>query len=179
MRTWSVSGTAFALCTRSSSLSMSTSTSMGDQSTGWTGLLLWVEGSAWAAAGVQLGEARRDFGRHELLHIPAEGGNLLHAARGHEAELRARHHVHGLDVRRERPVQMVHLELPLEVRNCAEALHHRRRAPAAGEVDDQLGKHVHLHVAVLVQGVAEELDAFLDGEHGPLVVGVADDADDN
>src|SRR5215212_8973267 len=32
MRTWSVSGTAFALCTRSSSLSMRTSTSMNPRS---------------------------------------------------------------------------------------------------------------------------------------------------
>src|SRR5260221_1347123 len=31
MRTWSVRGTAFALCTRSSSLSIRTSTSMGDK----------------------------------------------------------------------------------------------------------------------------------------------------
>ncbi len=53
------------------------------------------------------------------------------------------------------------------------------RAPAAGEVDDQLGEDVHLDVAVLVQGVAEELDALLDGEHRPLVVRVADDADDD
>src|SRR4051812_30533710 len=125
MRTWSVSGTAFALCTRSSSLSMSTRTSMGIQSTAWTGLLLRVDGSAGPASGIELGEACGDVGRDELLHVSPERGDLLHPARGDEAELRAGHDVHGLDVRGKRAVQVVHLELPFEVRDRAQALHHR------------------------------------------------------
>ena len=119
------------------------------------------------------------LGGTNSVHVSAERGDLLHAARGDEAELRARHHVDGLDVGRERAVQVVHLELPLEVGDHAQPLHHRLRAPAAGEVDDELGEDVHLDVAVLVERVAEELDALLDGEHRPLVVRVADDADDD
>src|SRR6266508_2585229 len=110
MRTWSVSGTAFALCTRSSSLSIRTRTSMRRQCTAWGGLLLGVDGSSRASPRVQLGEAAGDGGGDELLDVAAEGGDLLHAARGDEAVLRARHHVDGLDLGPERPVQVVHLE---------------------------------------------------------------------
>ena len=93
--------------------------------------------------------------------------------------LRARHQVHGLDVRRELPVQVVHLELPLEVGDRAQALHHRPRAPAAGELDHELGEDLDLDVRVLAQGVLEELDALLDREERLLVPRLADDADDD
>ena len=57
---------------------------------------------------------------------------------------------------RERAVQLVHLELPLEVGDHAEALHHRRRAPAAGEVDDELGEDVDLDVVAAGERLLEE-----------------------
>src|SRR4029078_4665969 len=110
MRTWSVSGTAFALWTRSSSLSMRTSTptSAASYSCGPT----WPRASF---AGI-LGRARppvreehleplRDRSRHELRDVAAERGDLLHATRRDEAHLWARHHVHGLDVRGELAIE--------------------------------------------------------------------------
>src|SRR5919204_6810756 len=153
MRTWSVRGTAFALCTRSSSLSMRTSTSMSRRI-----LLLRADGSAGPTAREELGEATRDGLGDELVHLAAERGDLLHAARRHEAVLRAGHDVDGLDVRREGPVQVVHLELPLEVRDHAQALHHRPGAPAPRELDDELREDVDLDVRRLREGTAQELD---------------------
>src|SRR3954470_23062241 len=111
MRTWSVSGTAFALCTRSSSLSMRTRTSMAIECSRRGGFHLFgrVFGRSRASLGEQLAEALGNRLRDELVHLPAERGDLLDAARGDEAVLRARHDVHRLDVRRERAVQVVHL----------------------------------------------------------------------
>src|SRR5947209_10832941 len=101
MRTWSVSGTAFALCTRSSSLSMRTRTSMAGECSRRAGFRLFrgVLGGARAAVREQLAEAPRNRLRDELVHPAAEGCDLLDAARRDEAVLRARHHVHRLDVR--------------------------------------------------------------------------------
>src|SRR4051812_14621517 len=140
MRTWSVSGTAFALCTRSSSLSIRTRTSMGSS------LLLVGQWSAASPVGEHLLQAHGNSSRHEIFDISTERGNLLHAARRDETHLRARHHVDRLDVRREMAVELVHLELPLEVRDDAQALDDRPRFPAAGEVDDELAEDVDLDV---------------------------------
>ena len=74
---------------------------------------------------------------------------------------------------------MVHLKLPLEVGDHTQALDHRLRAPAAGEVDDELGEDVHLHVVEASDRFVQEADALLDREHRRLVVRVADDADDD
>src|SRR5262249_8318861 len=126
MRTWSVSGTALALCTRSSSLSIRTSTSIA-------GRVLLLVGQRRPAPAVRehLLQAPGHEGRDELLDVAAERGDLLDSARGDEADLRARHHVDGLDVRREVPVQLVHLELVLEVGDHPEPLHDRAGVPAA------------------------------------------------
>src|SRR5438105_11734866 len=98
MRTWSVSGTALALCTRSSSLSMRTSTSMRPS------LLAGADRGPRTRLRVELAEAAGDRRRDELVDVTAEGGDLLDPARGDEAVLRAGHHVHRLDVGREQPV---------------------------------------------------------------------------
>src|SRR3712207_3838418 len=76
--------------------------------------VLRVLGRSRTAVREELAEPARDRLRHELVHLAAERGDLLDAARGDEADLRARHHVDRLDLRRERPVQLIHLELPLE-----------------------------------------------------------------
>src|SRR5579859_1771033 len=94
-------------------------------------LLLCAEWGAASPDGEELLEPACDDGRHELLHISAEGGDLLHAARGDETDLRAGHHVHRLDLGGERAVQLVHLELPLEVGDHPQALHDHPRFPAA------------------------------------------------
>src|SRR3954469_19816587 len=99
-------GTALAVCTRSSSLSMRTRTSIS-----WGILLLGVEGGAASAVREELLQAAGHGGGNERAGVAAEGRDLLHAARGHEADLRARHHVDGLDLRCERAVELVHLEL--------------------------------------------------------------------
>src|SRR4051812_38237921 len=135
MRTWSVSGTAFALCTRSSSLSMRTRTSIG----GCSLLLVGYRGAATAVR-EHLLQAARHGERNELFDISAEGCDLLHAGARHEAHLRAGHHVDRLDLGRERAVQLVHLELVLEVGEHPQALDDRLRLPAAREVDDELAE---------------------------------------
>src|SRR5436190_11176425 len=134
MRTWSVSGTAFALCTRSSSLSISTRTSMWSQCTACAGLLLWVLRRSGPSAGEELLEPARYRLRHQLVDAPAEACDLLHAARGDEAHLRACHHVDRLDVGRKRAVQLVHLELPLEVGDHAEAFDDHLCVPLVCEI---------------------------------------------
>src|SRR5919201_4278868 len=126
IRTWSVSGTALALCTRSSSLSMSTSTSISGS------LLLRRDGGSGATGGIHLPESPRYRFGHQLVDPAPEGGDLLDAAGGDEAVLRPGHQVARLHVRRERPVQVVHLELPLEVGDHSQSLDHRLRPPAAG-----------------------------------------------
>src|SRR3989442_1022673 len=174
MRTWSVSGTAFALWIRSSSLSIRTRTSISPPS-----LLLRAQRGAGPTLRKHLAEAFRNHRRHEFVDLAAEGGDLLYAARGDEAVQRARHHVERLHLRCEDPVQVVHLKLPLEVGDHAKALDHRLRAPAPGKVDDQLGEDVHLHVVEAPDRFVQEADALLDREHRRLVVRVADDADDD
>ena len=74
---------------------------------------------------------------------------------------------------------MVHLELPLEVGDHAEPLHHRRGLVLACELDDELGEHVDDDVLEASERVLEERDALLDGEERLLVRGIADDADDD
>src|SRR5581483_4674200 len=174
MRTWSVRGTAFALWTRSSSLSIRTSTSMARGI-----LLLGVEGGPASAVREELPQAARDGRGHQLLDVSAERGDLLHAARGDEAHLGARHHVDGLDVGRERAVELVHLEFPFEVRDHAQPLHDHARVPATREVDDELLEDVDLDVVEVMHGVLHERDALLDREHRHLVLRLADDPDDD
>src|SRR5438046_10532024 len=125
MRTWSVRGTAFALCTRSSSLSISTSTSMEPESTDTRGAhsFLWRKRCAGASGGIELFEPLRDARWNEVGDVAAELCDLLDPARGDEAHLRARHHVDGLDVGGKRAVELVPLALPLEVGADAEAIH--------------------------------------------------------
>src|SRR5205085_6586094 len=174
MRTWSVRGTAFALWTRSSSLSMRTRTSMLAMI-----LLLGVQGSPAPTAGKELPQPARDGRWHQLLDISAEGSDLLHAARGHERDLRARHHVDGLDVGRERAVELVHLELPFEVGDDAEALHDHAGLPAACEVDDELLESIDLDVVDVTDRVLDERDPLLERQQRRLVLRRTDDADDD
>src|SRR5579862_6465306 len=173
MRTWSVSGTAFALWTRSSSLSMSTRTSICRM------LLLVGQWGPAPSVRESLPQTARDGFGHELFDISAEGGDLLHAARRNEAHLRARHHVDGLDLGRERAVELVHLELPLEVGDHAQPLHDHLRVPATREVDDELAERVDLDIAEMGRGAPNEADALVEGEQRRLVLWVRDDAGDH
>src|SRR6185437_17492 len=186
MRTWSVRGTAFALCTRSSSLSIRTSTSMGWKSSFGgrrigpaTRLFSRILGRAGPAVREELLEATGDRLRDEGRDVAAVRGDLLDAARGDEADRRARHHVDGLDIGREVPVQLVHLELPLEVGDHAQPLHDRLGLPPVCELDDELAEDVDLDVVDPADRVTEEGDALVDREHRLLVRGTADDADDD
>src|SRR4029079_4428180 len=108
MRTWSVSGTALALCTRSSSLSMSTRTSMsgmvlavqdvGKPERGEPSvpprLFVGAERGGRAHVWVQLAEALRHHRGDESFDVPAERRDLLDAARRDESKLGAPHDVH-------------------------------------------------------------------------------------
>ena len=130
-----------------------------------------VDRRARATVRIQLCEALRDRGRHELVNPAAERGDLLDPARRDEAVQRARHHVHGLDLRREHAVQVVHLELPLEVGDHAEPLHHRLRVVLPREVDDELGEDVDDDVLHPRERALEERDALLDGNSVCLCCG--------
>src|SRR5579862_7417248 len=171
MRTWSVSGTAFALCTRSSSLSMSTRTSI-------SGILLLVrEGGAATAVREHLLQPARDGLRHELFDISAECRNLFDPARRHETDLRTGHHVDRFDLRSEGSVELVHLEFPFEVRDNSQALDNHTGLPAPGEVDGELAEDVDLDVRRTHECLAQELDPLRHCEHRRLVVRIADDTD--
>src|SRR2546423_14103128 len=153
--------------------------STGTDRSGSSSLLGRVLGRPGPACREELLEPARNGLRHELGDVAAERRDLLDAARRDEAHLWARHHVHRLDVRREVAVELVHLELPLEVRDDAEALDDRLRVPPAREVDDELAEDVDLDVAEAGEGVAEELDPLLDGEHRLLVLRRPHHADDD
>src|SRR3954452_3523815 len=142
-------------------------------------LLLVREGGPASTVWEELPQTARDGWRHELLDISAECGDLLHSARGDEADLRARHHVDRLDLRRDRPVELVHLELVLEVGDDAKPLDDHLGVPAARELDDELLEDVDLDVRDVGQRVADELDPLVDREARRLVLRRADDADDD
>src|SRR4051812_1867756 len=76
-------------------------------------------------------------------------------------------------------VQLVHLELPLEVRDDAQPLHDRLRVPLLRELDDELAEDVDLDVVEVRQRAVQELDALVDREHRRLVTRFADDSDDD
>ena len=78
-----------------------------------------------------------------------------------------------------RLVEAVHLELPLEVGDHAQAFHHRLRVVLAREVDDELVEDVHRDVVETGKRLLEEGDSFVDREQRLLVMRVADDADDD
>src|SRR5262249_2035145 len=112
---------------------MRTSTSISSLVYGLLGRILRSSGTAgggklWGPLGYGLGD--------ELVHPSSERGDLLYAARRDKAHGGARHHVDRLDLRRERPVELIHLELPLEVRDDAKPLDDRLRLPLAREIDD-------------------------------------------
>jgi len=69
--------------------------------------------------------------------------------------------------------------LALEVRGHTQALHDRLGVPAAREVDDELGEHVHLDVGDVGGRLLHVVHALLDRERRLLVRGLADHADDD
>jgi len=74
---------------------------------------------------------------------------------------------------------VVHLELPLEVRDHAQPLDHRARVVLVRELDHELGEDVDDDVADPVERVLEERDPLLDREERLLVRRVAHDSDDD
>src|SRR5450759_5569549 len=114
-----------------------------------------------AAVAEDLVAASGDRRRYELRHVAAEGGDLLDAAGRYEAVVRPRHHVDGLELGRERPVEVAHLELPFEVGDGAQPLDHRARAAALGEVHDQIAKGLDGDVVDTGQSLLEKGDPCL------------------
>src|SRR6266404_4052799 len=178
MRTWSVRGTAFALCTRSSSLSIRTRTSMGF-SLASAASISWILRRARTSCREHFLEPPRHRLGDEVGDVAAEGRDLLHPAGRDEAHVRARHDVHRLDVGGEVAVQLIHLELPLEVRDDAQPFHDRLGLPAVREVDDELAEDFDLDVRKVLECGTEELDALLDAEQRLLVPRFADHAHDD
>src|SRR6266849_2253339 len=109
MRTWSVRGTAFALCTRSSSLSIRTRTSMGF-SLASAALIPWILRGARTSCREHFLEPAGNRLGHEVGDVAAEGRDLLHPAGRDEAHVRTGHHVHRLDIGGEVAVELIHLE---------------------------------------------------------------------
>src|SRR5665647_2243631 len=97
-----------------------------------------------AAVTEDLVTAFGDRRRHELRDVAAEGGDLLDAAGGYKAAVGPRHHVDGLELGRERPVEMAHLKLPFEVGDGAQPLDHRARPAALGDLVVDFAKRLSL-----------------------------------
>src|ERR1039458_1509952 len=117
-------GTDLALCTKSSSLSMSTKTSIASPSSSAFQLFL---------------QPSRDFAGDEIVDPAPEGGELLHTTRRKETVLRAGHQVNRLDLRVLPAVELVHLQLVLEVRDRAQSLHDRLCPNVAGGLHNERG----------------------------------------
>src|ERR1039458_7740992 len=115
-------GTDLALCTKSSSLSMSTKTSIASPSSSAFQLFL---------------QPSRDFAGDEIVDPAPEGGELLHTTRRKETVLRAGHQVNRLDLRVLPAVELVHLQLVLEVRDRAQSLHDRLCPNVAGGINHE------------------------------------------
>src|SRR6185369_16581618 len=141
--TWSVNGTCLALWTRSSSLSISTRTSMA----------LPV-----SSARERFLQTLRNRLGHEVGDISTESGDLLHAARGEETVLRRCHEVDGLDVGGQLPVELVHLQFVLEIRDRAQSLHDCAGPSLPRELDHQVRERLHADVAEIACGGLDEPD---------------------
>jgi hypothetical protein len=121
-------------------------------------------------------------GRDEAGDVAAEARDLLDEARGDELVVLAGHQEDGLDGRVEAVVHAGHLELVVEIADGAEAADDHGRVDAAGEVDEQAVEALDLDLGAGALGDggglgADELDAFLEREHGALA-GIDGDADD-
>src|SRR5918997_5029619 len=143
-------GTDFALWTRSSSLSMRTRTSMGS-------------GFVSAALKFFLQAIRNTVG-YQAVDVAPEGGELLDAAGAEETVLRTGHQVERVDLGVLHPVELVHLELVLEVRDRPQALDDALGADLAREVDDEDVERLGADVAEVRRGAVDELEALLDAE---------------
>jgi hypothetical protein len=126
-------------------------------------------------------QTRGDVRVNETLDPPAKGCEFLDAAGGDEAELWARHDVHGLDFRRLAAVELVHLEFVLEVGDRAKALHDRARADPPGELDDQRVEGLGAHPVQVGSRRRDELQALgqLEQRRCRFTHGVGDDGDDH
>src|SRR5215203_3431325 len=115
-------GTSLALCTKSSSLSISTRTSI----------------ATFPSLAAQLFlQPCRDPLRDQSFDRSAEPGQLLDPARAEETVLGAGHEVERVDVGSLQAVELVHLELVLEVGDRAQALDDDLRPLLAREVDHE------------------------------------------
>src|SRR3954464_508592 len=134
-------GTPLALCTKSSSLSMRTRTSMAVVSSLARELFLQPP-----RAGV----------RNEAFDVPAEGGELLDPARAEKTVLRRAHQVHRLDVVGLARVELGHLQLVLEVGDRAQSLDDCDGPDAARVVDDQHVERLGADVAEMRRRLVDE-----------------------
>ena len=71
-----------------------------------------------------------------------------------EAVLGGRHQVHALDVGVQLPIELVHLELVLEVRDCPQPLHERPSTVFAGKIDEERIKDVDFDVGAVCPWLA-------------------------
>ncbi len=139
-----------------------------------------LSGAPGRPSGNSSAEATGDRSGDELVDLSAERGDLLHAARGDEAVLRARHHVHRLDVGGERRFRWFIWNSHSKSEITRSPLTIVVRAPAAGEVDDELGEDVDLDVLEPASSASSRnATRSSTREHRLLVVRVADDADDD
>ena len=91
----------------------------------------------------------------------------------------AGHQVERFDLRGEILIEVVHLELPLEIRNCAQAFHDDRCSMACRECRHQLGERVDIDIAEMGYGLLNERNPILNLECHGLMPGIADDRNDH
>src|SRR5919108_3423978 len=90
--------------------------------------------------------------------VTAEGGDLLHSARGEKTVLRRRHQIDRFDVGGELAVELIHLQLVLEVRDRAQSLDDRLGPAIPRELDHEVGERLHAYVAEMRRRALDELD---------------------
>src|SRR5438270_4968213 len=157
-----------SVLTRSSSLSMRTRTSMAVPASGTS-----------SAPQLFLQPARNVVG-YVIFDAASESGELLDSAGAQETVLLARHEVDRLHVRGLVPVELVHLEFVLEVRDSAQPLDDRAGADPPREVDHEDVERLDADVVQIGGRGLDEAHSFLGGEQGlALAHGQIDDRDDD
>src|SRR5471030_1694607 len=142
-------GTDLALCTKSSILSISTRTSIASPSSSAFQLFL---------------QPARDLARDEIVDPAPKGGELLHATRRQKTVLRAGHQVNRLYLGVLPAVELIHLQLVLEIRDCAQPLHDCLRPNMSRELHDKRAERLGSNPLQIRDRALDEAHPLVDSE---------------
>src|SRR3990167_6028051 len=117
-----------------------------------------------------LGQPLLHRGRHKFGHLAAEHGDLAHKGAADELVLVAGGEEHGFHLRHQAAVHARQLELVVKVGHGAQATHHGLAATLHDKVAQQAREGLDLHLWVVLDRLADHVDAFFQGEQRLLVV---------